>query len=91
MGVEGRAWAKSLADYSVIAEDWDSIAARAISGAAAPIERRDTDDILRYLGYGQARLWVRDALRQLRRPSGARATRTPADVESCDRDPLERP
>jgi glycosyltransferase involved in cell wall biosynthesis len=81
MGAEGPAWAKHLADYAVIAADWEGVASRAISGVPAPIERREINDILRHLGYGQARLWARDTLRQLRSRSKVHSSRTSADAE----------
>ncbi len=68
MGVAGREWARPFADYKLIAKDWEAIARRAWNGETASFKPRQPHDFLRRLGYGQARLWVRDRVKR----SGAR-------------------
>ena len=62
MGHFGPAWANWLADYDLIAPDWEGIAERADNDRPAPAEPRAMEDRLRELGYGQLRSWLRAAL-----------------------------
>jgi len=64
MGAAGPEWARTMADYEYIAKDWEVIARRAFSGDPAPVEPRQPHDLLRRLGYGRARLWVRDIVKR---------------------------
>ncbi len=59
----GPAWARPLADYAIIAPGWEAIAQRAWSGEPAPARPRQPQDTLRRLGYGRARLWVRERIK----------------------------
>lgn len=59
MSAVGPQWARRFADYALIASDWEGIAQRAWSGEPAPAEPHQLHDLLRRLGYGRARLWVR--------------------------------
>jgi glycosyltransferase involved in cell wall biosynthesis len=56
MGDAGISWARKFAEYSFIAPDWEGIAARAITGAPAPVDPRFPDDLLRLVGYGYLRM-----------------------------------
>ncbi len=75
MGQSGPAWANWLADYDLIAPDWEGIAARAESDSPAPSEPRPLEDRLRVLGYGRLRSLLRATLpssvRTLLRPTKA--------------------
>jgi glycosyltransferase involved in cell wall biosynthesis len=51
-------WADWLADYDLIAPDWEGIAERAFTGAAAPVAARPIEDRLRRIGYGTLRPWL---------------------------------
>jgi len=64
MGLAGPGWVKPFADYKLIAKDWEAIAERAFSGKPAPVKPRQPQDLLRCLGYGGARLWVRDRVKR---------------------------
>lgn len=48
-------WAEWLADYDLIAPDWEGIAERARTGAPAPVAPRRIEDTLRRVGYGSLR------------------------------------
>lgn len=63
MGVAGPAWALPMADYGLIAPEWESIAQRVLSGEPAPSPKQPIQDVLRKMGYGQIRLWLRDRLK----------------------------
>jgi glycosyltransferase involved in cell wall biosynthesis len=67
MGDAGISWARKLAEYSFIAPDWEGIAARAITGAPAPVEPQFPDDLLRLVGYGYLRMAAHRAKESLRR------------------------
>jgi glycosyltransferase involved in cell wall biosynthesis len=62
MGRHGIAWSNWLADYDLIAPDWEFIAERAETDAPAPAQPWPTEDKLRALGFGRARAWMRSAL-----------------------------
>jgi glycosyltransferase involved in cell wall biosynthesis len=69
MGDAGVIWARKLAEYSFIAPDWEGIAARAITGAPAPVESQFPDDLLRLAGYGYLRMtahWAKERIRRAR-------------------------
>lgn len=59
MGEAGVGWAHDLAEYAVIAPDWEGIAARAKSGAPAPSGAKMPEDLLRIIGYGYLRMAAR--------------------------------
>ncbi len=59
MGLAGIRWAPPFANYELIAKDWEAIAERDFSGKPAPVRPRQPHDLLRYLSYGRARLWVK--------------------------------
>ena len=65
MGNAARDWARPMAHYSLLAQEWEAIARRASSGERAPVEHFQPNDVLRGLGYGQARLWAKRQYRQL--------------------------
>ncbi len=71
IGSTAREWIRPKADYTLLAQDWEAIARRAQSGVPAPTERLQLSDLLRRLGYGQARLWVK---RQIGHISGSKCT-----------------
>jgi glycosyltransferase involved in cell wall biosynthesis len=75
MGQSGPAWANWLADYELIAPDWEGIAERAENDSPAPSEPRPLEDQLRKWGYGRARSWLRAAL-----PSSVRKLVRPGSV-----------
>ena len=60
MGAAGPTHVLPMADYSLIAREWEAIAQRAFTGETAPSPKRPVRDILRIMGYGRARLWLRD-------------------------------
>lgn len=62
MGTDGIAWSRWLADYDLIAPDWEFIAERAETDEPAPCVPRAAEDRLREMGYGSARAWVRASL-----------------------------
>lgn len=64
MGSAAKRWVRQKADYALLAQDWEAIARRAQSGEPSPTERLQVSDLLRSLGYGQARLWVRQLVGQ---------------------------
>ena len=64
MGLTGAEWAEQFADYKLIAKDWESVAERVFGGKPAPIQSRQPQDLFRYLGYGQLRLWLRDKVKR---------------------------
>jgi len=65
MGAAGKILAARFADYSAIAQHWEFIARRALDGDPVPTERRFAGDVMRILGYGQARLWARRHVKRL--------------------------
>ena len=62
MGRFGPAWANWLADYDLIAPDWEAMSERAERDQPAPAEPRALEDRLRTLGYGRVRSRLRAAL-----------------------------
>lgn len=62
IGRTGKEWIRPKSDYALLTQDWEAIARRAQSGEPAPTERLQASDLLRRLGYGQARLWVRQLI-----------------------------
>lgn len=56
-------WIQPIASYTLIAREWEIVARRAFSGETAPVEPRQPHDLLRRLGYGRTRLWVRDIVK----------------------------
>jgi glycosyltransferase involved in cell wall biosynthesis len=55
MSEDAPRWADWLADYDLIAPDWEGIAERAFTGVPAPAAPRPLEDRLRRLGYGKLR------------------------------------
>lgn len=68
MGAAGPEWVRPFADYELIARDWEVVAQRAWKGEPAHIQPRQPHDLLRRMGYGRARLWVRDRVKNFHSP-----------------------
>lgn len=66
LGAEGRAWARSTADYDRIAGEWENVARRALRDEEAPAPPRVLSDLLRKVGYGRLRLGARRLLQGVR-------------------------
>jgi len=64
MGSAAKRWARKKADYVFLAQDWETIIRRAPSGDPSPTERLQVSDLLRSLGYGQGRLWLKQLVGQ---------------------------
>lgn len=62
LGTEGKEWSKPFADFESIAPDWEGIARRAWSKEQAHAQPSPLNDLLRQIGYGSARLWVREKI-----------------------------
>lgn len=63
LGAQGPAWVAPLADYELLAEDWERVAERTYHDEMAPSQPQWRRDLLRNLGYGYARAWARNAVR----------------------------
>lgn len=55
-GREGEKWARSIGNYQALVSDWVEIAERAINNKSALAQRNIKGDILRWSGYGMARI-----------------------------------
>jgi len=71
MGDAAKSWARPMSDYALLIQDWENIVRRVQAGKPALTERLQVSDLLRRLGYGQARLWVK---RQIGHFSGSKCT-----------------
>jgi len=63
LSTAGPQWARPFADYSLLAKDWEAIAERGWRGEPAPAVRKPVDDLLRAVGYGSVRTWVRQLVK----------------------------
>jgi len=64
MASAGPAWARPLAEYELIAGDWEAIVRRSWRGEPAAVSPSSFHDFLRRVGYGRARTWMRERLRE---------------------------